>query len=80
MIPCHPQPLPAPGGPCGSRNTHHEGPAHAQPLDLTRREIRLLAAFVENALLDQRVLDLCGQVPATVPSGLPVLTFEGCGN
>jgi cytochrome c peroxidase len=47
---------------------------------LTDRQFRDLVQFVKTGLLDERVLksNLCGLIPARVPSGLPVLTFEGC--
>ena len=53
-------------------------PLVATPLDLTNKEIKSLARFVEQALLDERVLGFCDLVPETVPSGLPVAVFEGC--
>jgi hypothetical protein len=39
-----------------------------------------LVAFVPEGLLDPRVnaRNLCQLVPATVPSGRPVLQFEAC--
>ena len=55
-------------------------PLVAVPLDLTNKEIKSLARFVEQALLDERVLEFCDLVPETVPSGLPVAVFEGCGH
>jgi cytochrome c peroxidase len=55
-------------------------PALAAPLDLKQKEIKALTAFVAEALLDERVLDFCTLVPETVPSGLPVAKFEGCGD
>jgi hypothetical protein len=38
--------------------------------------------FLRTGLLDERALSshLCKLVPTSVPSGLPVLTFEGCPN
>lgn len=47
---------------------------------LTDRQFNDLVQFVKTGLLDERVLksNLCGLIPARVPSGLPVLTFEGC--
>jgi hypothetical protein len=49
-------------------------------VQLSRDEFKDLVQFVETGLLDERVLksNLCGLIPARVPSGLPVLTFEGC--
>ena len=50
------------------------------PVVLTNREFADLVQFVKTGLLDDRVKKshLCGLIPARVPSGLPVLTFEGC--
>jgi cytochrome c peroxidase len=50
------------------------------PLDLTPRELSELVAFVGEGLLDPRATreNLCGLVPAFVPSGLPVAVFQGC--
>ena len=47
---------------------------------LTAREFNDLLVFVRDGLLDSRVLpaNLCSQVPAAVPSGIPQQTFEGC--
>jgi cytochrome c peroxidase len=53
-------------------------PLLAQPLHLGEHEIDDLVAFVEEGLLDERVLDLCDLVPARVPSGMPLQEFEGC--
>jgi cytochrome c peroxidase len=50
------------------------------PVVLRKQQFRDLVQFVRTGLLDERVLksNLCGLVPKRVPSGLPVLTFEGC--
>jgi cytochrome c peroxidase len=53
-------------------------PLLATPLALTHHELDLLSIFVEDALFDERMLDFCSLVPASVPSGLPVARFEGC--
>jgi hypothetical protein len=39
-----------------------------------------LLAFVRDALLDERAKPehLCKLIPQRVPSGMPLLTFEGC--
>ncbi len=55
-------------------------PLVAVPYALSEDELNDLTAFVSEALLDERVLDFCDLVPATVPSGMPVATFEGCGD
>ena len=50
------------------------------PVTLGPGEFDDLVQFLKTGLLDERMLpsNLCGLVPARVPSGLPVLTFEGC--
>ena len=47
---------------------------------LTEAEKLDLIAFVKTGLLDPRAKkeNLCKLIPKVVPSGLPVLTFEGC--
>ncbi len=49
-------------------------------IDLSPKEFRDLVAFVATGLLDRRARpeELCKLVPRRVPSGLPVLTFQGC--
>ena len=68
--------------------THNTGPiapvlrridsALAQPVSLSDQEFGDLQAFVHDGLLDPRVLpeNLASLIPASVPSGLPVHTFE----
>ena len=55
-------------------------PLVAQPIPLSPGEFDAVVAFVRNGLLDPRALpaNLCGLVPATVPSGKPIARFEGC--
>ena len=55
-------------------------PALRTPISLTTAEFSDLVRFVRTGLLDERVLksNLCGLIPRTVPSGLPVMEFEGC--
>lgn len=55
-------------------------PLLATPVLLSDHEFRALVTFVRDGLLDQRAQsqNLCSLVPASVPSGLPVLRFEGC--
>jgi cytochrome c peroxidase len=50
------------------------------PVALNERQFKDLMKFLDTGLLDERVLpaNLCGLIPARVPSGLPVLTFEEC--
>lgn len=55
-------------------------PRLVAPKVLTNRQFNDLVQFVKTGLTDPRVHDLCGLVPARVPSGLPVLTFEECRN
>jgi cytochrome c peroxidase len=50
-----------------------------EPILLTSKEIKDLTLFVTEALLDERVKDFCDLVPESVPSGLPVAQFQGCG-
>jgi cytochrome c peroxidase len=51
-----------------------------RPRPLAPDEFEDLVTFVRDALLDPRVnaTNLCGLVPAAVPSGRPVLRFEAC--
>jgi len=53
-------------------------PVLATPIDLTDLEFRQLVAFVRDGLLDRRATpgNLRKLIPAVVPSGFPVLTFE----
>jgi cytochrome c peroxidase len=50
------------------------------PVHLTEAEFHDLIAFLRDGLLDRRALpqQLCKLMPPRVPSGQPVLTFEGC--
>jgi cytochrome c peroxidase len=50
------------------------------PVNLNRQEFKDLVTFVEEGLLDRRATKehLCELVPAVVPSGMPVLKFQGC--
>ena len=50
------------------------------PIRLADEEFHDLVHFIENGLLDQRVkkANLCDLIPASVPSGLPPMIFEGC--
>jgi cytochrome c peroxidase len=47
---------------------------------LSTEEFESLVAFIKHGLLDARVhkKNLCKLVPASVPSGLPTMQFEGC--
>lgn len=50
------------------------------PIQLSPSEFRDLVAFVRDGLFDKRASpeNLCKLVPASVPSGRPVLEFEAC--
>jgi cytochrome c peroxidase len=56
-------------------------PLVSRPPDLSREEVEHLVAFLSKGLLDPdaRPERLCRLVPASVPSGRPVLSFEHCG-
>ena len=55
-------------------------PSLRKRIKLTDQEFSDLVRFVKDGLLDERVRksNLCGLIPAAVPSGLPVAAFEGC--
>ncbi|HZQ70283.1 MAG TPA: cytochrome c peroxidase [Terriglobales bacterium] len=55
-------------------------PLLKDPIRLSDREFRDLVSFVRDALLDERAFKrhLCPLIPDSVPSGMPLLTFEGC--
>ena len=55
-------------------------PLMREPVRLSGSEFRDLLAFVRDGLLDPgaKRANTCGLVPRSVPSALPVLTFEGC--
>jgi cytochrome c peroxidase len=55
-------------------------PCLSDPPNLSMEEFEDLVAFVGGALLDLRARkqNLCKLLPASVPSGLPTLEFEGC--
>lgn len=57
-------------------------PLLARPTILTRPEFEDLLHFVRDSLLDDgaKARQFCALVPAAVPSGLPMLRFEGCRN
>jgi cytochrome c peroxidase len=52
------------------------------PLALSQAEVKHLVTFLREGLLDDRARsqNLCKLVPASVPSGLPVLKFESCSS
>ncbi len=69
--------------------THRVGPPVPKTLidprmrtriKLSDEEFRDLVHFVDNGLLDQRAnkANLCDLIPATLPSGLSPMVFEGC--
>ena len=55
-------------------------PLLQRPVDLTKQEFNDLVRFVGEGLLDPRAKkeNLCDLVPNKVPSGMPVLKFQGC--
>ena len=55
-------------------------PLLAKPVEINNTEFDELLAFVRNGLLDERAAPraLCALLPVTVPSGRPMLIFEGC--
>ena len=55
-------------------------PLLATPIRLTGREFAALVAFVRDGLLDERARPhaLCELVPASVPSGYPMMRFDEC--
>ena len=50
------------------------------PIELTNGEFRDLVAFVRDGLHDPKATQksLCRLIPKSVPSGQPMLFFEGC--
>jgi cytochrome c peroxidase len=55
-------------------------PLLKDPIRLNDREFEDVVGFVRDALLDGRARKrhLCRLIPDSVPSGMPLLTFEGC--
>jgi len=55
-------------------------PLLASPIQLTDLEFSDLVAFVRNGLLDPEAAPtfLCSLIPTSVPSGRPMLFFQGC--
>ena len=55
-------------------------PLLAKPIRLSDDEFRDLLHFVRDGLLDDgaRAREFCQLIPAAVPSGLPILNFQGC--
>jgi len=45
---------------------------------LNQREVDDLVEFVRDGLFDESVNDFCELLPGSVPSGMPLQTFEGC--
>ncbi|MFZ3014510.1 MAG: cytochrome c peroxidase [Nitrospira sp.] len=48
------------------------------PLQLTPAEFGVLVEFVRDGLFDSRVLQFCTKLPASVPGGRALQTFQGC--
>jgi cytochrome c peroxidase len=57
-------------------------PLLAAPVVLSQLEFEDLVHFVRDSLLDDRARarEFCALVPASVPSGMPILRFQGCRN
>jgi cytochrome c peroxidase len=55
-------------------------PLLSDPIKLEDGEFQDLVAFVRDGLLDPRAekQNLCSLIPSSVPSGMPMLDFEGC--
>jgi cytochrome c peroxidase len=55
-------------------------PLVREPIRLSGREFNDLLAFVRDGLLDPRAKprNMCRLVPESVPSGMPVIVFQGC--
>lgn len=55
-------------------------PLLATPINLSGDEFKDLVNFVRDGLLDDgaKARDFCSLVPKSVPSGLPILRFQGC--
>ena len=55
-------------------------PLVRNPNALKNQEFRDLVSFVRDALLDDRArkAHLCSLIPRSVPSGMPILSFEDC--
>ena len=55
-------------------------PLLATPIELDESEFEDLVAFVRHGLLDPRAKrkSLCPLIPEAVPSGRPMLFFQGC--
>lgn len=55
-------------------------PLLATPIRLSGGEFEDLVKFVRDSLLDDgaKARELCPLIPKAVPSGLPILTFQGC--
>ena len=59
----------------------HIDPLLAIPIHLTEHEFEDLVHFVRDSLLDEsaKAREFCPLIPTAVPSGLPILHFQGCG-
>lgn len=53
-------------------------PLLSEQVHLSDQEFADLVEFVRDGLFDERVLEFCDRVPASVPSGLPLQVFEAC--
>jgi len=57
---------------------HLLDPLVQRPIRLTDREFDDLVKFVRDGLLDKDATNLCHLIPRSVPSGMPVMVFQGC--
>jgi cytochrome c peroxidase len=57
-------------------------PLLQQPVVLSDQEFADLVNFIEYGLLDPRAMpqNTCTMIPSSVPSGMPMLQFEGCSS
>jgi cytochrome c peroxidase len=53
-------------------------PRVAKRTRLSSKQVHHLVEFVRDGLFDERVLGFCQLLPDSVPSGMPLQTFEGC--
>lgn len=56
-------------------------PLLATPIRLSQHEFEDLVHFVRDSLLDDgaKAREFCPLIPTSVPSGIPMLRFQGCG-
>ena len=57
---------------------HMLDPLVQRRIKLTDQEFDNLVTFVRDGLLDMEATKLCHLIPGSVPSGMPVMVFQGC--